>query len=1215
MRSSMYSSRPLAFGTTFATLLSSAAARNFSSAPSPNLDLSGLGRVALAGDFDSISLYTYQGQTQNANFANGSQYLFSQYPDGSFQSLALADAFITTMCPFVSNGALQGVVVGGNFTSLGGVPAQGIALWNPNTTKITPLDGLSGSVSAVYCDDASSTVYVGGSFTGGNSTNAIAWASGWTNLPFAGFNGPVTSIAKSSSGTIIFGGSFDGLGNTTTPTNKDVQVINLSAGNITSGASTSTDGFSDPRNIICQTGEDSAGNAWLLEDNTPGFWRGSFGFGFNPTKLRLYNTNQDGRGTKTWRFTAFPLGGIMNFTYTDENGSFASCTANCPLPQGNTSYQDFHFVNSVGMNDFRIDISAWYGAGAGLSGIELFQDDIYAFAISDFNEPRCDSVSTTGANSTVTGPWKQTPSGLSTSDYLTADLNGSVTTETAQVVFKPDIKQSGNYSITLYTPGCLQDGTCSTRGIVNITGSMTTEKGAITTTLYQTNYYDKYDQVYYGYVDAASDSFRPEVTLTPVAGQNTPLTVVAQRVRFELVTSTGGLNGLYDYDPNVATVNTDFSASKIDSAAMTLDMGAKINALAVYEDVTYVAGNFSSGDIHNIFSIGSQNATSLPGGGLNSEVRTVYQNGSTIYVGGNFTNTATTQTSGLNGIAAYSIDDKSWRALGAGVNGPVWAIVPLQLNISGSDQETVLAVSGDFTSVNAVGSNATYSADGFAAWVPSRGNWLHNLANATVSLSGGLLAQTMVADYGQLLAGSLVASQIGMSDAVALSGSGRPSISPLGISISATRESSSMRKRATTSQNVTGVATGYFYLDNGKNMTILGGHFTANSSAESTINNLLIIDNTNGQSVIGLPSTIDADSTVLALDVRDTSLFVGGSITGTANDNDIEGLLVWDLSTNALATGQPAALAGDSVSVNAVAAQPGSSNVYVGGNFENAGSMSCPSFCMYDTSSGQWMPPASGLSGTINTMVWRSHSQLIVGGDFSTSGNSTRLALYDSKKQTFTDLGASANLPGPVTAMTPANPNYDAWWVAGTAANGSSFLQKFDGTTWHPVTGFGSASSIRGLQIMSLTEKHQLSSLVPSDEVLLITGSIELPDNGNASAVLYNGTSFQPFILTTTANGGQGTLSGMFVQNPSNFLSSKSHHLALGLVVLIGLAIACALTFLLVVIGIMVERYRRRREGYVPMPQLRADQQANLNRIPPESLFGTLEKRDTAPRV
>ncbi|KAH0283677.1 hypothetical protein M436DRAFT_85810 [Aureobasidium namibiae CBS 147.97] len=1216
MKSSPCLSHPLALGSTFAILFSSAFARNFSSAPSPNIDLSGLGRVALAGDFDSISLYTYQGQTQNANFANGSQYLFSQYPDGSFQSLALADAYITTMCPFVSEGALQGIVVGGNFTSLGGVPAQGIALWNPNTTTITPLNGLSGSVSAVYCDDESSRVYVGGSFTGGNSTNAIAWSSGWTNLPFAGFNGPVTSITKSSNGSIIFGGSFDGLGNTTTPTNKDAQVINLSAGNITSGAATSTSGFSDPRNIICQTGDDSAGNAWLLEDNTPGFWRGSFGFGFIPTKLRLYNTNQDGRGTKTWRFTAFPINGIMNFTYTDESGKFASCTADCPLPQGNTSYQDFHFVNSVGMNDFRIDISAWYGAGGGLSGIELFQDDIYAFAISDFNEPRCDSVSTTGANSTATGPWVQTPSGLSTSDYLTATLNGSVTTESAQVVFKPDIKQSGNYSITLYTPGCLQDDTCSSRGIVNITGSMTTEKGAITTTLYQTNYYDKYDQIYYGYVDAASDSFRPEVTLTPVAGQNTPLTVVAQRVRFELVTSTGGLNGLYDYDPNVATVNTDFSASKIDSAAMSLDTGAKINALAVYKDVTYVAGNFSNGDIHNIFSIGGENATSLPGGGLNSVVRTMYQNESTIYVGGNFTDTVTARTPGLSGIAAFSVDDNSWRALGAGVNGPVWAIVPLQLNITGADQEIVLAVSGDFTSVNAVGSNATYSADGFAAWVPSRGNWLHNLANATVALSGGLLAQTMVADYGQLLAGSLVASQIGMSDAVALSGSGRPSLSPLGISISASQESSTRRKRATTSQNVTGVATGYFYLDNGKNMTILGGHFTANSSTGSTINNLLIIDNTNnGQSVTGLPNTIDADSTVLALEVRDTSLFAGGSITGTANGDDINGLLVWDLATNALATSQPAALAGNSVTVNTIAAQPGSSNVFVGGSFENAGSMSCPSFCMYDTALGQWMPPASGLSGTINTMTWRSNNQLIVGGDFTTAGNHTKLALYDSKKQTFTDLGASANLPGAVTAMSPANPNYDAWWVAGTASNGSSFLQKFDGTNWHSVTGLGSATAIRGLQVMSLTEKHQLTDLVPSNEVLLITGSIELPDHGNASAVLFNGTTFQPFILTTTANGGQGTLSGMFVQNPSNFLSSKSHHLALGLVVLIGLAIACGLTFLLVVIGILVERHRRRRQGYVPMPQLRADQHANLDRIPPESLFSTLEKRDTAPRV
>jgi hypothetical protein len=45
----------------------------YTAAPSPNLDLSQLGRVALAGDYDSISLYEYVGQNENSFNANGSQ--------------------------------------------------------------------------------------------------------------------------------------------------------------------------------------------------------------------------------------------------------------------------------------------------------------------------------------------------------------------------------------------------------------------------------------------------------------------------------------------------------------------------------------------------------------------------------------------------------------------------------------------------------------------------------------------------------------------------------------------------------------------------------------------------------------------------------------------------------------------------------------------------------------------------------------------------------------------------------------------------------------------------------------------------------------------------------------------------------------------------------------------------------------------------------------
>ena len=361
------------------SLIHSSQAVNFQPVPAPSLDLSKLGRVGLAGDFDSISLYSYEEQTENGFSTNGSQSVIARLPNGAFTNLASSDAHIMSMCSFVmKDGTMAGVVVGGNFTSLGGIEAQGVAMIDPNSGKVTPLPGLSGSVSAVYCDQNTNTVYVGGSFKGGNSTNAIAWVgtTGWANLPFAGFNGPVSTIALESAGNVVFGGSFDGLGNTTGPRAKDQQIVNLSTANLTTGSGATTAGFSDPKNIVCQTsGQGGPGQTWLLADNAPGFWKAHFEFGFEPTKLRLWNTNQDGRGTKTFRMTAFPINGIMNLTYTDPTtGQNATCDARCPLPNKNSTYQDFSFVNVIGMNAFQIDISDWYGSGGGLNGIELFQD-------------------------------------------------------------------------------------------------------------------------------------------------------------------------------------------------------------------------------------------------------------------------------------------------------------------------------------------------------------------------------------------------------------------------------------------------------------------------------------------------------------------------------------------------------------------------------------------------------------------------------------------------------------------------------------------------------------------------------------------------------------------------------------------------------------------------------------------------------------------------
>jgi hypothetical protein len=359
--------------------LTPAHAFNFPRVPAANLDTSQLGRVGVAGNFDAVSIYQYVGQSQNGGSRDGSMSLLSRYPNGAFGSLAnsKADGYIAAMCPFVlQDGTLAGVVVGGNFTSLGGINASAIALVNATSGAITPLPGLTGRVAALYCDQPSGTVYVGGSFSGGNSSNAIAWVTGWTNLNFGGFNGPVNSITKAANGNIIFGGDFEGVGNSSTgPAIRDVQVIPVGSATVTATGSSLNAGFSDPKNIICKTAEQQGpGNTWLLADNTPGVWTANFQFGFVPTKFRLYNTNRDGRGTKTFNFRPQPDNGILNLTYTDTTGRQQFCQEFCPLPENNLTAQDFHLVNPVGMSGYRIYINEWYGRGGGLTGLELFQD-------------------------------------------------------------------------------------------------------------------------------------------------------------------------------------------------------------------------------------------------------------------------------------------------------------------------------------------------------------------------------------------------------------------------------------------------------------------------------------------------------------------------------------------------------------------------------------------------------------------------------------------------------------------------------------------------------------------------------------------------------------------------------------------------------------------------------------------------------------------------
>lgn len=1212
----LFSSTELAATVLLATsFLAPVSALTFPQPPAANLDLSQLGRVAILGDFAGASLYQYSEESENTLSTNGSLALLSRFPNnGAFATLQASDAYINAMCALSSNGKFQGIVIGGNFTSLGGVNSPGIALFDPNASKITAIPGLSGRVNALYCD-ASGTVYVGGMFSAANSSNAVSWTTaGFKSLPFTGFNGAVTSIVKDSSQNIVFGGWFDGLGNATTPSEQNSQRIPITSAQVSAGPTTTTGGLNDAANIICKDpNSDGPGAAWLLADNSPGAITATFGYGFNPSLLRIGNTNYQGRGTKTWRFTAIPINGIMNFSYVDETGITQHCDSQCPLPQGNSSLQDFRFVNSIGMDGFRVDISDWYGSGGGLSDIEMYENDIYTFAVNSFNEPACPGIAFP-ATSKTTGTWTQTNGVNGSTNYLSAQLTGSPVGNDSSVVFIPDIKQAGNYSVTIYTPGCLQDNSCATRGRASISGTLASSGSQFQQDIFQTNNFDKYDQIYLGHVDATSDSFKPTITVTASAGQNGPLTVVAQRVRFELMTSSGGLNGLFEYNPSSPTIDMNFRKSTVDSAATSLNGGAIINALVTSGSALYAGGSFEGPNVANFFQIGN-NSQSPPNEGLNGAVQTMYANGNSIYVGGSFNGTFSSGgPQGLSGIAQFNINNNTWSPLGAGVSGSVNYIVPFQISLSASkNTDLALAISGSFKQINAYAGAAAVTVNNFAVWVPGRNNWLQNLGLPTISLQGILTAEVDVPNNPSMFAGSVSSFDVDSTGAVEITGPASLEAFPAQIQSQTVFTGRSNQKRDTANSSVsstgqTGVLTGLFNTQNGRNLTVLAGHFTA-ASQNSSINNLLIIDGGNSDKLTGLPAGVDSSSTFTTIGAVSNSLFAGGSISGIVNGNPVSGMVVYDFSSSKYATPQPASLSpgsNGSVVVTAIAPQPNTEMVFVAGSFTGAGSFSCPSLCIYDSTRQQWSSPGAGFNGSVTSMVWVDPTHLLIAGALSINGTATTVSLYNSQGQFFTAASQNNAPVGTISALTPANTNGSAVWVAGSDHSGSAFLAKYDGFNWSFVNGFGANTSISALQMFTLSTSHANSALVDANHALMLFGRIVLPAYGTVSAALFNGTNLLPYLLTNTIDNKPGTASGIIASNPLNFLKAGKKHLAIGFIVLIGLAISLALLFLIIAVGFLAGLLRRRRMGYRPAPGAAANpsMSENLKRAPPEELLG-----------
>lgn len=408
------------------------------------------------------------------------------------------------------------------------------------------------------------------------------------------------------------------------------------------------------------------------------------------------------------------------------------------------------------------------------------------------------------------------------------------------------------------------------------------------------------------------------------------------------------------------------------------------------------------------------------------------------------------------------------------------------------------------------------------------------------AFAGQLSAATFLPNNTWLGAGTLRSLGLSISGAAGmLSQDGRLNLQQLPITIASDSASSNSRKRAILdSQNITGVTSGAYYIENGQNVTIFAGHFSATATNGSTIDNLMFLNGSNSNAVTGAPPAIDSESTILTVAVTGNLLFLGGSISGRLNTMNLAGLVLYDLGTADYRAIQPASLEGQQVVVNTIAPQEGTSAVYVGGSFARTSQgLSCPSVCMYDTGTDQWNTVGSGLAGSVSDLFWAGKN-LLATGNLTIEGNQTSLALYNVDDQQWRVIDNSA-IPGPVSAFCPAAKDENHMWVAGTATNGSTFLIEIDGQNTRPVIdAFGPNTTIHGLKIMKLSENHQSTDFLARDRALLVTGQLNIANFGNAAAALFNGTTMQPLILASTSNGEPGTISQVFTSKEDDLASN-----------------------------------------------------------------------------
>ena len=243
--------------------------------------------------------------------------------------------------------------------------------------------------------------------------------------------------------------------------------------------------------------------------------------------------------------------------------------------------------------------------------------------------------------------------------------------------------------------------------------------------------------------------------------------------------------------------------------------------------------------------------------------------------------------------------------------------------------------------------------------------------------------------------------------------------------------------------------------------------------------------------------------------VSDTALEIDGD-NGTSLDfNDT--LANADYFVKRDTDGIWSAMAGVTGTVFAIAQHPITKEIYIGGNFLNAGGDANADYlAKWDAATGAWVSVVAGFTGTVFGLTFDPTGNLYIIGNFTNVGdaNGDYIVKLGSDGTTLTSLGTGLNAVGYSIVIDSSGNLYAGgnFTLAGGVAN-TTYIAKWDGSVWTPLStglnGFVQNIAIDENDNLYLVGFFTDAGDANGDYVVKWTGSAWVSLGSGANSTLY----------------------------------------------------------------------------------------------------------------